>query len=189
MRSLYLCLAAAVLSTLACQPAFADCPPNASPSYETGNVVHCKCNAGYENRGGGCRPVPVMRARPEPTMRARPAPSLRAVTRAECVRLAGEQLKKDLNKCRSPVVSCLTSVGVRINEATCTASTLVSALALALDPTKISTAVVGTTVAGAVVVCGREAYDAVEKCEPVWGTCQNGPLQAHKDAIAACPKQ
>jgi hypothetical protein len=57
--------------TLAHSAAFGACPPNASPQYEANNVVHCRCNAGYENRGGACRPIPVMRAMPEPTMRAK----------------------------------------------------------------------------------------------------------------------
>lgn len=51
--------------------ALAGCPPNSSPSYETGNVVHCKCNAGYENRSGACQAIPEMRAAPEAEMRAK----------------------------------------------------------------------------------------------------------------------
>jgi hypothetical protein len=179
---LFFCWAATLVFSLFVHgAAFAACPPNASPGYESGNVVHCKCNSGYENRDGACRPIPSMRAKREPTMRA--------MTRAECVRFAGEKLREDLAACKAPVVSCLESVGVRINEATCAATTLVSALALAADPSKISTMVAGPAVAGAVVVCAREAYDAIDKCEPVWGTCQHGPLQAHTDAVAACPRK
>jgi hypothetical protein len=111
---------------------------------------------------------------------------MRAMTRTECIRSAGKELQKNLAACQPPIVSCLVNAGVRIHEATCAASTLVSALVVAADPSKVSTAVAGPAVAGALVVCAREAYDAVEKCDPVWGACQDGPLKAHKDAIAAC---
>jgi hypothetical protein len=168
-----------VFSAIVTNSAFADCPPNASASYESGNVVHCKCNVGYENRGGGCTPIPSIRAKREPEMRA--------MTRAKCIQFAGEKLRNDLAACKAPIVSCLVSAGVRVNEATCTASTLVSALLVASDPSKISAAVVGPAVAVAVVACAREAYDAAEKCGPVWGACQDGPLKAHKDAVIACP--
>jgi hypothetical protein len=150
-----------------------------SPSYESGSVVHCKCNPGYENRSGACTPIPGMQAKREPTMRA--------MTRTECIQSAGKELQRNLAACQSPIVSCLVNAGVRIHEATCAASTLVSALVVGADPSKVSSAVVGPAIAGALVVCAREAYDAVEKCDPVWGACQNGPPKAHKDAIAACP--
>lgn len=178
MRLLFCFAVALALPLLNGGAALAGCPPHSSARYETGNVVHCRCNAGYENRGGACRPVPSLRAKRQPSMRA--------MTRAECVRVAGEQLRKALGQCKSPLVHCLTSAGVRIHEATCAASTLVSALVLAADPTKVSAAVAGPAVAGAVVACGREAYDAVEKCSPDWGTCQAAPLRAHKAALNAC---
>jgi hypothetical protein len=181
MRVLMSMFAIVVLSAIASAPARADCPPNASPSYEAGGVVHCKCNSGYENRGGECKPIPTMQAMPEPTMRAQ--------TRAECIGSAGRQLRADLKMCKPPIVACMTKAGVRIHEATCAASTLVSALALAADPSKVSTAVAGPAVVGAVVVCGREAYDAVEKCEPDWGTCPEEPLKAHKRAVDDCPSK
>src|SRR6202035_210342 len=138
----------------------------------------CQCDAGYENREGACRPIPSMRAKPEPTVRA--------LTRAECVRSAGKKLQEDLAACKPPVVNCLVGVGVRVHEATCAASTLVSALVVAADPSKVSAAVAGPAVVGAVVFCAREAYDAIEKCEPVWGSCQDEPLKAHKHSIADC---
>lgn len=179
MRSFVCLLAGVAMSVLGAVAARADCPPNASPSYEADNVVHCKCDAGYENRDGECKFIPVMRARPEPTMRAQ--------TRAQCIRSAGKDLRAGLDKCKSPIIACVTSAGVRIHEATCAASTLVSALVVAADPTKGSAIVVGPAIAGSVVACGREAYDAVEKCEPVWGSCPDEPLQTHKNAVADCP--
>jgi hypothetical protein len=44
-------------SALGYGSALGACPPNASPSYESGNVVHCQCDAGYENRNGVCSPT------------------------------------------------------------------------------------------------------------------------------------
>jgi hypothetical protein len=41
-------------SALGVAAASAACPPNASPSYVSGDVVHCKCDAGYENLNGAC---------------------------------------------------------------------------------------------------------------------------------------
>jgi hypothetical protein len=178
-RGLVCLLAGIAMSVFGSVAARADCAPNASPSYEADNVVHCKCNAGYENRDGECKVIPTMSAKPEPTMRAK--------TRAECVRDAGKDLRTALDQCKSPIIACMTSAGVRIHEATCAASTLVSALAVAADPTKGSAVVVGPAIAGSVVVCGREAYDAVEKCEPDWGTCPDEPLKTHRNAVAACP--
>jgi hypothetical protein len=178
MRGFVCLLAGVAMSVVGSVAARADCPPNASPSFEANNVVHCKCDAGFENRDGECKMIPVMREKPEPTMRAQ--------TRAECVRDAGRQLRTDLDKCSSPIVECMTNAGVRIHQATCAASTLVSALAVAMDPTKAS-AIVAPAIAGSVVMCGREAYDAVEKCEPAWGACSEEPLKTHKTAIAECP--
>jgi hypothetical protein len=49
------CLSAGLaFSALAHATAFAACPPNASSSYVSGSVVHCKCDAGYENLNGAC---------------------------------------------------------------------------------------------------------------------------------------
>lgn len=50
-------LAAAVLGLIAImhiQQADAQCPPNSSPVYQTENIVHCRCNAGFENKDGVC---------------------------------------------------------------------------------------------------------------------------------------
>ncbi len=178
MRLLFCFAVALITPLLNGGAALAGCPPHSSASYEAGNVVHCRCNTGYESRDGACRRVPSLRAKPQPSMRA--------MTRAECVRMAGEQLREALGRCKPPLVQCLTSAGVRIHEATCAASTLVSALVVAADPTKASAAVAGPAVAGAVVACGREAYDAAEKCSPDWGTCQAAPLRTHKAAVATC---
>lgn len=169
------CLLAIGMAFAGVTAARADCPPNASPSYEADNVVHCKCNAGYENRDGECKMIPVMEPKPEPTMRAK--------TRAECVRDAGKDLRTALDHCKSPAVECMESAGARIHEATCAATALVGALAIVVDPTKATTA----AIAGTAVQCGREAHDAAEKCEATWGTCADEPLKAHKAAIAQCP--
>lgn len=175
MRSFVCLLAGVAMSVVGSVAARADCPPNASPSFEANNVVHCKCDAGFENRDGECKMIPVMREKPEPTMRAQ--------TRAECVRSAGQQLKTDLAQCKSPSIECMESAGARIHEATCAATALVGALAIVVDPTKATTA----AIAGTAVQCGREAHDAAEKCEATWGTCADGPLKVHKTAIAECP--
>jgi hypothetical protein len=159
-----------------------DCPPNAHFDRVEiiGNVetTHCACNDGYKKRGGAC-------VRDTNTRAANPT-IMRALTRAECGRFAGKQLRKDLDACRPPLVECLISVGVRINAATCTVSALVAAGLIAGDPTKIGTVVL-PSFEGALASCTREAYDAAEKCQPTWGTCKEAPLQAFKAAIAACP--
>ena len=180
---------AAVLLMTALAPgaALAACAEHSSPKYESNNVVHCKCDSGYENREGACRPIPAMRARPEPVMRARPEPVMRAATKAECLRSAGADLRKELAQCRTPLLRCVMSAGVRINEAGCAVSALFTALVAAADPTKVSVVAAGLMTAGATGVCAREAYDALEKCTPDWGTCPDAPLQKHKDAVAACP--
>lgn len=34
-----------------------ECPPNSAPVSEKDNVVHCRCIAGFENKGGVCVPM------------------------------------------------------------------------------------------------------------------------------------
>jgi hypothetical protein len=152
------------------------CPPHSvGVSKIEGNVrtITCHCVKGYTEMGNSC-------------VAHKPKLIMRPMTRAECVRVAGKDLRDALAACRSPLVDCLVAAGVRINEATCAASSLVSMLAVAADPSKASSVVL-PAVAGDVVACGREAYDAVEKCSPTWGACQDGPLKAYKDAVATCP--
>lgn len=180
-------LIALAMAALTPRAASAACPLHASQQYEANNVVHCKCDAGYENREGACRPVPTIRRRPEPVMRARPNATLRAPTKAECLRLAAADLRTALASCRTPLLRCVMSAGVRINEAGCAVSALFTALVVAADPTKVSAVAAGLMTAGAAGVCAKEAYDALEKCTPDWGACPNAPLQKHKDAVATCP--
>jgi len=130
----------------------------------------------------------VSATRPSPPHApARPAsaPPASAESRADCLRFAGERLRSDLAACHSPLVECLKDAGVRKNEATCTGSTLVAGLLILVDPTKTSGVVV-PTVTSALLSCTHEAYDAAEKCSPTWGTCQEAPFKAFKEAIAAC---
>ena len=134
------------------------------------HIVHCKCNDGYESRGGKCVRITEIRPAPPTTMRAQ--------TRAECVRSAGVRLREDLAKCRSPLVECMKNAGVRHKEAVCAASALV----VAVDPTKV-------TVLGATIACGDKLYEAADVCSSTWGNCYERPLAAHKAAISKCPSQ
>jgi hypothetical protein len=150
------------------------CPPNSHVDrvIQDGNTqtIHCKCDDGYENRGGKCERVVQIRPTP-PTI-------IRAQTRAECVRSAGVKLREELAKCRSPLIECMKNAGVRPKEAICAASALV----VAVDPTKV-------TVLGAAIACGDKVYEAADVCSPTWGNCYDGPLAAHKAAITNCPSQ
>ena len=169
MRQVWCWLIVALCTAPIAQPhgatAQPTCPAHAHfvGSEISGNVrtTHCACDEGYENAGGGCVRATTMRAQ----------------TRAECIRFAGEQLRDDLAKCKSPVVECLTNAGVRPNEAFCAASALV----VALDQSKV-------TVLGALLACGDKIHAATDVCGPTWGACQASPLQAHKKAVDTCPK-
>ena len=68
--------------------AYAACPPNSHEERQTGNVVHCKCNGGFENRAGACRRIS-----------GDPA----------CIKRAGEQLQRGQQKdCAHLVGACFT---------------------------------------------------------------------------------
>ena len=146
--------------------ALEDCPAHAHVDRVEMNgdvrTTHCVCDEGYENVNGSCARATMMRAQ----------------TRTECVRSAGEQLKQDLARCKSPIVECLTHAGVRSKEAICAASTLV----VALDPSKV-------TVLGAVIACGDKLYEMTDVCKPTWGQCQSVPLRTHQQAVDRCPSQ
>jgi hypothetical protein len=162
------------------------CPPNSHPDSENATTVFCVCNEGFAKRDGACQPV--MTVGPGPQQHQT---TMRAITRPECVRFAGEQLKKDLETCRSPVMSCLTTEGVTPAAAACTLTTLTSGVAFAAsavaDPTKASTAVAAMSLAAALSSCRVTAKNIAQACAPAAGTCQEQPLKAHKDAVAACP--
>ncbi len=160
---------------LSCQSALAQqCPANSHVDrvIQEGNTqtIHCKCDNGYENRGGKCERAAEIRPTPPTTMRAQ--------TRAECVRSAGIKLREELAKCRSPLIECMKNAGVKPKEAICAASALV----VAVDPSKV-------TVLGAAIACGDKVYEAADVCSPTWGNCYDGPVAAHKAAISNCPSQ
>ena len=41
----------------AAAPAYADCPPHSQAYTQVGDVVHCKCDDGYQKSSGGCVPA------------------------------------------------------------------------------------------------------------------------------------
>lgn len=163
-----MCLLAMPLSNAAAQQG---CPPNLHEESERGSTVYCKCNSGFENRGGDCKPIPTMRQGPQTIMRQQ--------TKAECVRGAGEQLQQDLSACRSPLVSCLAKAGVRRSHVTCAVALLLS------KADRKAKAFV--TVLGALNECSDIPYDIADVCESTWGTCQDEPLRKHQKTVAACP--
>ena len=183
LNQLLSCLALAMLVTASAGAQQATGrPPNSFPARESGNTVFCRCNAGFEKREGACRPVPTMRQGP-----VAPPPSMRAMTRPECVRFAGEALRQDVARCRRfgrSFVNCLKQEGISEFEVECALSSLVAALAVVYDPTKVT---VKLAIAGVAASCGPSVGKTAEKCAPRWGTCEEEPLVKHKAAIAACP--
>ncbi len=181
-RPVMLCVFASIMANADSAFAQEPCPgkPNAhviariektEPDGTIRRTTRCQCNQGYEPRGdGSCRISPTMGPANPTTMRAE--------TRLDCVRFAGNHLREGLEACRSPIISCLTSAGVQRNNAICAASGLV----VAIDPTKV-------TVLGAVIACGDQIYSMADTCKETWGTCQDGPLKAHREAMAACPSR
>jgi hypothetical protein len=150
-----------------------ECPTNAHVDRvevtDDVRTTHCKCDDGYQHVGGGCARVTTIRPA-SPTI-------MRAQTREECVRAAGEQLRNDLAKCKSPLIDCLTSAGVTPGKAVCAAT----ALLVALDPSK-------ATVMGALITCGDKLYESSDVCGPTWGKCQASSLSAQVKAVATCTK-
>lgn len=146
-------------------------------------TTRCACNDGYKSQGGACVLATTMRAA-KPTV-------IRPQTRAECVRSAGEQLKADLQRCGPPLLECLGKQGVIGDAAGCTFGTLSSSITLltsgAADPTKATTVAAASALGGALASCQVNAKDIAEICGPTWGTCQEGPLKAHREAVAKCP--
>lgn len=120
-----------------------------------------------------------------------PQPVMRAKTRAECVRDAGIQLKEDLGICRGPIMNCLTKEGVPDAAATCAESTLGTALLAAggkvSGASRLSQVGLGLALESALRTCRVASKDIANACAPTAGTCEEGPLAAHKTAIKTCP--
>jgi hypothetical protein len=145
----------------------AQCPPHAhfTGSTEKGEVktIHCKCDDGYEARGGACVPITTMRAR----------------TRPECIRAAGTDLSEDLARCRAPLLAlCITDPSANEKVATC----LTVAALIKFDPSKV-------TVLGALIACGfaaPDAYKVIQQCPEIRDDCLAKSLKTHKDSVKAC---
>lgn len=168
MRNLFNASAAVVLFLAAHGAALAACPPNASPKYETGNVVHCTCNSGYENRGGGCKPIPVMHAKPEP--------SIRPIRRAECLKFQ-ETIRHDgLAGCRWDLYYCMIDQGAGFPAAFCAAGVVISGL----TPRAMSAAILG---------CGEKLQAVYTACEPKLTACQAAVSSSYPKGVATCPSQ
>lgn len=150
--------------------AFAACAPNSSVSSEKAGVVHCKCNAGYENRGGECRPIVVMRAKPEPSMRA--------MSRSECLKFQDGIRRDGFAGCRSNLYYCMIEQGSGFPAAWC-------AVGAALSVWKPSV----TTVVGAIAKCGEKAQAVYASCEPKLAACSNAVAASYPAGMASCPSQ
>jgi len=157
-----------ILLTLAVGSALADgCPAFSSEVTEAGDVVTCRCITGYHNQNGQCVPVAT----------ASDAAAAPPHARAACMHAAGLQLRHRLEKCRSPLVFCLKSAGVRQSLAMCTATALISAA-----PNGVKTLL--STLAS----CGDTMADQADRCVSTWSQCEEMPLAQFKTEVAACPE-
>ena len=168
MRNVFIVSAAVALFVVAQGSAFAACPPNASPSYESGNVVHCKCNAGYENRGGGCKPIPVMRAKPEPSMWP--------ITRAECIKFQDTIRRDGLAGCRSDLYYCMIEQGSGFPAAYCAARAVLAGLS-------------PRSAALSALTCGERLQAVYTACEPKWTACKAAVSSSYPKGMASCPSK
>jgi hypothetical protein len=116
--------------------------------------------------------------------------TMRAQTRAECVRDAGEQLKEDLSVCRGPIATCLATEGVTDKAADCVEDGLAAAVTLAATRApgigRLAIAAAALQVEHALRSCGVSSKEIAKACAPTAGTCEEGPLKAHKAAVKRC---
>ncbi len=163
-------LLATIVSSLAAGTADAACPPNASASYQSGNVVHCKCNAGYESRDGACKLIPTMHARPEPAMRP--------ISRAQCLKFQ-ETIRRDgLAGCKSNLYYCMVERGSGFPAAWC---------AVGVAKAGFSANLAGVT--AAIISCGEKAQKTYTACEPKMTACTDAIKASYPAGVASCPRK
>jgi hypothetical protein len=165
IRIPYFCIAT-LLSVGVTGSAFAACPPNSSVSYESGSVVHCKCDAGYENREGGCKPIP--------TMNPAPAATMGPMTRAMCMKFQDEIQSDGTGGCRWGLYSCIKQ-GIGFPAAWCAIG-----IVFAKVEGRLATAV-------ATAGCGERLQNIVSACEPKFDACNAEVAAAYTEGTGSCP--
>ena len=148
-----------LLAIMATGTARAACPDNSSATYESGNVVHCKCNAGYEKRGDACKPIPTMNA----------------MTRAQCLSFNEDLQSAGQSGCNWNMYHCMVERGSGFPAAWCAIG-----IVLGVPGGRVG-------VASGVAACGERIQAIYDACEPNLKSCKTSVAAAYSDGKATCP--